>query len=124
MRWRVLNELEREVVVSVLMRIEDELLRCYWNKFQKEMESPFRNTGARYDCGVFIVRAYNWKGDSGKNFVYKDKDFPQGSLRAEWYKHLGRGDYVEVPEDWNMAYLPYMLYRCTKAIRKDFWRIG
>lgn len=120
MRWRVLDELEREVAVSVLKRIEDELLRCYWNKNHKEMESPFRNTGGRYDCDVFTVHAYNWTGDNGKNFVYKDKKFPQASLRAEWYKHLGRGDYVEVPEDWRMTYLCDMLYRCTRAIGKDF----
>ena len=120
MRWRVLNQLEREVVVSVLRRIEDELLRCYWNKNQKEMDSPFQNTGNQYDCGVFAVRAYDWVEDNGKNFVYLDNNFPQASLRAEWYKYLGRGDYVEVNENWKMEYLADMLKRCKDAIREDF----
>lgn len=118
--WRVLKEHEREVVVSVLGRINSELKRCYWNKNQKMMDSPFDNTGNSYECDVFSVHAYNWNEDNGKNFVYIDKIMPQASLIAEWYKYLGRGDYVEVPEDWKMNYLADMLKNCTEAIRKDF----
>ena len=123
MRWRVLNQQDTEVVVAVLKAIEDELLRCYWNKNQKEMRSPFRNTGNSYSCDTFSVRAYNWVGDNGKNFVYTvytDRYLMQSSLIAEWYKYLGRADYVEVPEDWNMEYLSDMLDNCVRAIRRDF----
>ena len=59
----------------------------------------------------------------GKNFVYLDNDYPQGSLRAEWYKYLGRGDYIEVPESWKMEYLSDMLQRCLHAIRDDFLEV-
>lgn len=120
MRWRVLNQQDTEVVVAVLKAIEDELIRCYWNKNHKEMRSPFRNTGDSYSCDGFSVRAYNWSGDNGKNFVYADRHLPQSSLIAEWYKYLGRGDYVEVPEGWNMQYLSDMLDNCVRAIRRDF----
>ena len=39
---------------------------------------------------------------------------------AEWYKHLGRGDMVIVPDDWKMEQLATMLADCIKAIREDF----
>lgn len=120
MRWRVLGEDDTQVVVAVLRAIEEELLRCYWNKNNKEMESPFCNTGNSYTCDVFSVRAYSWDNDNGKNFVYADRHLLQSSLIAEWYKHLGRGDYVEVPENWKMEYLADMLKRCKDAIKEDF----
>ena len=120
MRWRVLNENETMVVVSVLRYIERELLRCYWNKNHKVMNSPFDNTGNQYSCGVFAVHAYDWSIDNRENFVYMDNDFPQASLVAEWYKYLGRGDYVKVNENWKMEYLADMVKRCRDAIREDF----
>ena len=123
MRWRVLNQQDTKVVVAVLREIERELLRCYWNKNQREMESPFWNTGNSYSCGAFSVRAYSWDDDNGKNFVYTDRHLFPSSLIAEWYKHLGRGDYVEVPESWKMEYLADMLENCKEAIRKDFGEI-
>ena len=73
------------------------------------------NTGNEYMGGVFSVWAYDWSEGNETNFIYA-KDF----LRVCWYKHLGRGDVVEVPEDWTVEKLPDMLNDCLKAIREDF----
>lgn len=112
---RVLNQKETRLVVATLSAIDNELRRCYWNKNQMEINSPFSNTGNSYECTAFKVRAYDWNGDNGKNFVYHD-----GRIVAEWYKHLGRGDYVEVADDWMLDELADMLEDCVEAIRGDF----
>ena len=112
---RVLKEKERHVVVAVLDAIDRELRRCYWNANQKEMESPFDNTGTSYKNRAFSVRAYDWISDNGDNFVY-----PAHDLHVDWYKRLHRGVYVEVADDWTMDMLADMLDDCVAAIREDF----
>lgn len=112
---RVLKEKERHVVVAVLDAIDRELRRCYWNANQKEMESPFDNSGTSYSNRAFSVRAYDWINDNGDNFVY-----PAHDLHVDWYKHAHRGVYVEVADDWTMDMLADMLDDCVAAIREDF----
>lgn len=112
---RVLNRKETRLVVATLSAIDNELRRCYWNKNQMDLPSPFSNTGNSYSCDAFAVRAYDWAGDNGRNFIYRN-----GRLTAEWYKHLGRGDYVEVAYDWTLGELADMLEDCVEAIRRDF----
>lgn len=73
------------LIMSVLAELETQMKRLYWNKNQKEMQSPFENTGAEYANDTFYVRAYNWGDDDGGcNFKYKD-------LSIWWYKHFRRG---------------------------------
>ena len=112
---RVLNKNETCVIVAILEAIDKELKRCYWNKNQTHMDSPFDNSGSKYECKAFSARAYDWVNDNGDNFVY-----PKDNLHVEWYKHCGRGIYVEVPDDWTMERLPDMLADCIAAIREDF----
>lgn len=71
---------------AVLNELESQMSRLYWNKNQKEMDSPFQNTGTEYSNDTFSVRAYNWDTDDDylPNFVYKD-------LKIWWYKHSNRG---------------------------------
>ena len=45
------------------MIIKNELDRLYWNKNQKEMDSPFENTGETYKNKTFKVCAYKWNED-------------------------------------------------------------
>ena len=115
MKMKVLDEKQTEVVVAVLRQIDKELQRCYWNANQKEMESPFDNNGNSYRCDAFSVHAYEWNDDNENNFVY-----PEHNLVAEWYKYLGRGDFIRVPYYWRMEMLADMLNDCVSAIRKDF----
>lgn len=73
------------VLQAVLSELEVQMERLYWNKNQKEMISPFENTGAVYSNNTFEVRAYDWSEDGdGCNFKYKD-------LQVWWYKHFRRG---------------------------------
>ena len=120
-KWKSLDEQDTQLVVAVLKEIERELLRCFWNKHQKEMDSPFQNTGNSYitaDC--FSVYAYDWSERNELNFIYSDIYHFSGSMYISWYKHLGRGDYVRVQDGWKISDLSVMLDNCIKAIRKDF----
>ena len=119
-KWKNLSGEDTAVVVAALRDIEKELLRCYWNKNQKEMDSPFKNTGGYYSCEAFVVHAYSWSEDNHNNFVYVDKEDPEKEVIVCWYKYLGRGDSVKVPESWELNDLSEMLDNCIKAIREDF----
>lgn len=111
---KCLDKEETLLAVAALRMIDEELRRCYWNKYQEEMNSPFSNTGESYSCDAFTVRAYNWDENTW-NFSY-----PADCFVAEWYKNLGRGDMVIVPEDWKVEQLVTMLAACLKAIWEDF----
>ena len=106
-----------DVVNSCLQQIEHELRRCFWNKHQDEMNSPFRNTGAQYFNDVFTVRSYDW-GDSERddlpNFDY------QGKFRVWWYKHVGRGMIWECDQVLTLEFLDKMMSDCLKSIEADF----
>lgn len=76
-----------QYLYALLLGLEEELDRVMWNLTQEDYESPFRNTGNRFKCPVFEVRAYYWGDDDEEydkpNFRYKDIEF-------KWYKHMGR----------------------------------
>lgn len=101
---------------AVLRQIERELERCYWNKNQTPLESPFANTGNRYSNDEFKVRAYNWDNerDGQPNFEW-------GPIQVYWYKHEGRGNVVYAKMGYDSpAIYGIMLDKCLKSIRKDF----
>ncbi len=105
------------LVQAVLDRIRREMDRLYWNKYQREMNSPFDNTGTSYETPVFTVRAYSWADDDEDsrkpNFQYKD-------FSVEWYKHSGRGTCLTSPKEVTSEFLAQMLEDCFKAMREDF----
>lgn len=116
MKDKTLNEKETAVIVAVLREIDRELQRCYWNKNQKSLASPFDNTGNKYSTPTFSVWAYDWNSDFDKlNFYY-----PKDNFMVYWYKYLGRGVAVTVPKNWTMDKLPDMLDNCLRAIRENF----
>lgn len=76
---------------AVLNMIRSELDRMYWNANQKEMTSPFDNSGAPvFATDTFTVRSYNWDSNDAPNFE-TDK------LKVWWYKHSNRGIYAKIP---------------------------
>ena len=101
------------LIRSCLFEIERELARLYWNKDHTELNSPFQNTGDRYQCDAFRAAAYNWDENREPNFQYKD-------LKCWWYKHAGRGMCAESKVPITAEYLADMLDDCFKAMRKDF----
>ena len=117
MSIRRLDPQEVELMVAILREIRKELDRCYWNKNQKQMVSPFDNTGTSYKNDTFSVNAYYWGDDDAladrPNFVYKD-------FKVYWYKHLDRCTAATMEKPLTIDYLKHMLTNCTEAIRRDF----
>ena len=103
------------LIQSILNRIHREMDRLYWNKYQKEMSSPFDNTGEEYYNDTFIVRAYYW-GDDESNLP----NFEYPGFEAYWYKHSSRGLTVYSENDLTLEFLTNMLNDCMIALRKDF----
>lgn len=105
------------LVQAVLNRIRNEMDRLYWNKYQREMNSPFDNTGMSYETPTFTVRAYSWSDDEEEqrkpNFQYKD-------FAVSWYKHSGRGTCVTSKTEITAEFLAQMLDDCFEAMRQDF----
>lgn len=87
--------------------------RLYWNTYQKEMDSPFENTGTSYSNDVFKVKAYNWNDDSQPNFVYK-------GLEIYWYKHMLRGMVIKSKDKLTFKFLSKMIRDCMNSMEKDF----
>lgn len=110
-----------ELVKAIFDAIDAEYRRLFWNKNQKEAESPFLNTGASYRNLIFSVSAYNWNDgelddDSDINFCYRD-DFC-----ASWYKHSNRGlrFWRKDSSPITAEYLNEMLKDCLTALKRDF----
>lgn len=106
-----------KLVEAVLDAIRKEMDRLYYNKYQKEMNSPFDNTGETYKNSTFTVRAYYWGDDDDltmlPNFEYK-------GLRVYWYKYSGRGTEVLVDKPLTTKFLSRMLDDCIASMKNDF----
>lgn len=76
-----------EYVIALLEYIDNNLGRVMWNINQRVYESPFSNSGNKYEGTVFIVEAYSWDDNTSQeyNFYYKPLD-----IKIRWYKYLGR----------------------------------
>ena len=105
------------LVQAVLNRIRNEMDRLYWNKNQREMNSPFDNTGASYENPVFSVRAFSWSDDEEES---RKPNFQYGDFTVNWYKHVGRGTCVTSKTEITAEFLAKMLEDCFEAMRKDF----
>ena len=102
------------MVRALLDFVEKELSVNYWNKNQKEMESPFANTGSYYKNGYVTIRAYNWDENDLPNF---DTD----ELKISWYKHNNRGVCAIVKKDANIdKTLRETLNKTVLSIEEDF----
>lgn len=106
------------LVEAVLKQIRYYLDIEYWNCYQKDMISPFDNTGITYSNDTFTVRAYDWgvdtlSEDTPPNFEYK-------GFKVWWYKYCGRGMYVKTTHPFTTKFLTKMITDCMIAIDKDF----
>jgi hypothetical protein len=107
------------MIISALNLIEIELDRVYWNKYQKELKSPFDNTAETYENNIFAVRAYYWGNDEDKidlpNFSYKN-----GEFTVHWYKDSHRILWIDCKVEFTVEYLNNMVNDCFNALREDF----
>ena len=71
---------------AALSFLDSELRRVLWNITQKEVQSPFANTGQKFKCEAFEVEAYSWDEEYNQPFNFKWRD-----VEISWYKYLGRG---------------------------------
>lgn len=99
---------------AILYSIRKELDRLYWNKHQREMVSPFDNSGApEFSNGTFTVRSYNWDTEDEEsklpNFEYK-------SLKVWWYKYQGRGTCASADVKVNPNFIYQMYTDCMKSL--------
>ena len=98
---------------AALDKISTEMRRLYWNKYHKEWDTPFYNTGESYSNDVFSVASYNWDSNQKPNFVYKD-------IKVWWYKHSNRGTYIEAGHKITEEDLNQMIIDCVESIEKDW----
>lgn len=101
-----------------LLHIQDKMWRCYWNKFQKDMDeewnNPFTNSGnvKGFNNGTFEVHAYDWSDeDQPYNFKYKD-------IEIRWYKYCGRGMYLN--KELTIVEAIHMFNDCIESL-SDGW---
>jgi hypothetical protein len=73
------------IVEAALNLIGERLDLVMWNINQKEYNSPFQNTGNKFDSEVFSVHAYSWDDE------IQPWNFKYGDFEVSWYKCLGRG---------------------------------
>ena len=95
---------------AALCAIREELDRVMWNIHQRPYESPFSNTGSRFECPTFTVEAYSWDEDTEQPWNFK-----WGEVEISWYKYLGRGMSANKPLSPDLA--ATMLDECLKACR-------
>jgi len=74
-----------------------------------EYPSPFANTGNRFSCDAFSVKAFDWDDDSDDV-----PNFKWGTLEVRWYKYLGRG--MEVSREMSADEIGEMLVECVEAL--------
>jgi hypothetical protein len=102
---------------AVLLQIRKELDRLSWNKYQKEKDSPFDNTGQVYSNKIFTVRAYNWNDEEEEELP----NFECDPVKVYWYKHQGRGTTVYTrPYFDSPGIYALVLDKCIKALKEDF----
>lgn len=107
--------------IAMLNYIRKELDRHYWNKYQKEMVSPFDNCGAPdYSNSYMIVRSYYWGNDEEQIHL---PNFETDLVKISWYKHSNRGLHIRISDTYTgniYELLAETMYKCVEAIEKDF----
>ena len=99
-----------EYIIALLRDIDRELQRIMWNKWQRDYDSPFANTGNQFINTTFSVYAYDWHCERQEyNFKYKD-------IEIGWYKYLGRGTCINKEITANDAIDMYNA--CISSLRK------
>ena len=74
-----------DMLDAALTFIRHRLDTVLWNRLQKEVESPFGNTGSRFDTDGLSIHSYSWSDDD------QPYNFKCGDVEVSWYKYLGRG---------------------------------
>lgn len=98
-----------QYIIALLEGIEAKLKVKYWNKNQKEMNSPFDNTAESFKNDTFEVEAYSWDDDYEQPYNFKWQD-----VEISWYKYLGRDTTINQKIDSHKAV--EMFDDCIKSL--------
>ena len=74
-----------DYIQALLRDLSKQLDTLMFNKFHKEYDNPFSNTGNTFKNDVFEVQAYNWNDEIHQAYNFKWQD-----IEISWYKYLGR----------------------------------
>jgi hypothetical protein len=77
------------LLIAALNSISRKLSYHFWNKYQKELDCPFRNSGTSFKNKTFEVESYSWDDTKKQKYNFKWQD-----IQISWYKYLGRGTTV------------------------------
>jgi hypothetical protein len=97
--------------LAALDLIDKELCRVMRNINQEEYDSPFGNTGNRFECDKFIAEAYSWDNDYEQPFNFKWRD-----VEISWYKYCGRG--MSANQELTAELAEDMLEGCLEVIER------
>ena len=102
---------------AALLLLDSELCRVMWNIHQKEYDSPFINSGNKFEeLDAFKVRAYDWSWDMEDDGIEKlPWNFKWRDIEIFWYKHMHRGCECRIKLTAEMA--SEMLEECYEAIQ-------
>ena len=98
-----------EYIIALLDYINEKLKIVMWNKYQKEYDSPFENTGNKYKNNVFEVEAYSWNDEIEQKYNFKYKD-----IKISWYKYLGRD--TRINREVSFEEIEEMFNNCVKSL--------
>lgn len=116
------------LMAAALRDISREWDRVMWNRWQRTIDSPFNNTGAKWSCDTFEVEAYSWAECDCDDFDeewsqdkctcgYKPQtyNFKYKDIEISWYKYLGRGMSQNRPT--SPSEIAEMLESCLNALK-------
>lgn len=100
-----------EILEASLLMISKEWDRVMWNINQKEIDNPFSNSNAKWECDTFKIEAYSWNDEYEQLYNFKYKN-----IEVSWYKYFGRG--MSVNKEVACNEVQKMLVDCLNALRE------
>lgn len=100
-----------EWIIALLDTIRQKLDIVMWNKYHKEYDNPFENSGNSFKNNVFEVQAYSWDDE-----VHQEYNFKCGDVEISWYKYLGRD--TTINDDYEEKYIIEMFNKCMESLRQ------
>lgn len=109
---------------AALRMLRDEMDNVFGGYTDFPWDSPFGNTGARFQCDVFKVDAYGWGLGDKDPEMHDDAqtwNFKWQDVEISWYKHSQRGLSANIELTPDRA--AEMLADCLVAVERERVRV-